>query len=59
MVTGQIHTLATLILVKEPPISVEFVAGWVPEPDWTFGEEICLLPLPEIDSKFLELTLLC
>ena len=34
--TAQIHTPATLILVKGPPVSVEFVAGWAPEPDWMF-----------------------
>lgn len=56
---GQIHTLATLILLKEPPVSVKFVAEWAPEPDWTFWRRYMSLPLPEIETQFLGPTLLC
>jgi hypothetical protein len=34
-VSGHLYTLATLLLSKEPPITIGTEAGWTPEPEWT------------------------
>jgi len=33
-VSGQLHALTTLLLRKEPPVSIGYEDGWAPEPIW-------------------------
>jgi len=44
--SGQLHALAALHPAKEPSVSIDYAAGWEPEPLLSFlRNEISLAPL--------------
>jgi len=48
---GQNHTLVILFSGHDTSAHIEKKAGWVPDPVWTFGEELSPLFLLRIEPR--------
>jgi hypothetical protein len=51
-VTGQLHTLPTLFMGKEPIVTIEYGAGWALEPLRCVGKEGSVFTQLIIEPKF-------